>query len=233
MDGSDTATGACPYDRGMSFLRRQVITTALTANAIRPVPGFRAGIPAFFAGWLTGELAPHVLAVTTADALAHATGRRRDVRGLALAGASAAGLAYLIAQARQVGTAAEDALVEGLGADYVEQLDSAPTPADLAVPWRKLVYPFRMREPRVTVHKDIAYDDETGRRGLLDVYVPAETPLEGARCCCRCTVAGGPSARRTSRGSRSCSTWPRRAGCAWRSTTAWPRATRSPRRSST
>ncbi len=164
----------------MSFLRRQVITAALTANAIRPVPGFRTGIPAFFAGWLTGELAPHVLAATTADAVAHATGPRRDARGLALAGASALGLGYLIAQSRRVGTQAEEALVDGLGADYVEQLDSAPTPADLAVPWRKLVYPFRMREPRVTVHKNIAYDDETGRRGLLDVYVPAETPPRGA-----------------------------------------------------
>ena len=62
----------------------------------------------------------------------------------------------------------------------VEQLDAAPTPAELAVPWRKLVYPFRMREPRVTVHKNIAYDDGTGRRGLLDVYVPADTPPQGA-----------------------------------------------------
>lgn len=180
MDGSDTGTGACPYDRAMSFLRRQVITAALTANAIRPVPGFRAGIPAFFAGWLTGELAPHVLAATTADALANARSEKRDLRGLALAAGSAAGLAYLIDQSRRVGVAAEEALADALGADYVEQLDSAPTPADLAVPWRKLVYPFRMREPRVTVHKDIAYDDETGRRGLLDVYVPADTPLEGA-----------------------------------------------------
>lgn len=164
----------------MSFLRRQAITAALTANAIRPLPGFRAGIPAFFAGWLTGELAPHVLAATTADALAHATGPRRDARGLALAGASALGLGYLIAQSRQVATCAEEALVEGLGADYVEKLDAAPTPAELAVPWRKLVYPFRMREPRVTVHKNIAYDDGTGRRGLLDVYVPADTPPQGA-----------------------------------------------------
>jgi acetyl esterase/lipase len=164
----------------MSFLRRQAITAALTANAIRPLPGFRTGIPAFFAGWLTGELAPHVLAATVADAAAHATGPRRDVRGLALAGLSSAGLAYLVAQSRQVGTQAEEALVEGLGVEYVEELDHAATPAELAVPWRKLVYPFRMREPKVRVHKNIAYDDSTGRRGLLDVYVPAEVPPEGA-----------------------------------------------------
>ena len=59
----------------MSFRRRQAITAALTANAIRPVPGFGVGVPAFFAGWLTGELAPHVLALTAADAAAHGVGR--------------------------------------------------------------------------------------------------------------------------------------------------------------
>ena len=76
----------------MSFRRRQAITAALTANAIRPVPGFGVGVPAFFAGWLTGELAPHLLALTAADAAAHSVGRARATRvGLALAGASAAG----------------------------------------------------------------------------------------------------------------------------------------------
>ena len=43
----------------MSFLRRQVITAALTANAIRPLPGFRAGILGTI--WLMGVTA--VLAV--------------------------------------------------------------------------------------------------------------------------------------------------------------------------
>ena len=170
----------------MGFRRRQVVTAALTANALRPVPGVEAGIPAFFAGWLTGELAPHVLALTAADTTRHlASSRRRgsggvDRLGLALAGASVAGLGYLLAQSRRSAQDAEEALVEGLGADYVEQLDAAPTPAELAVPWRKLVYPFRMREPRVHVEKDVAYDDTTGRRGLLDVYAPVERPEGGA-----------------------------------------------------
>ena len=52
----------------MSFRRRQLITAALTANAVRPLPGFGIGVPSFFAGWLTGELAPQVLALTAADA---------------------------------------------------------------------------------------------------------------------------------------------------------------------
>lgn len=164
----------------MGFLRRQVITAALTANAIRPLPGFELGPAAFAAGWLTSDLAPHLLALTAADAATHATGRRRDPAGLMIAGASAAGLAYLIKQSRNVRVRAEDALVEGLGVDYVEQLDAKPTPADLAVPWRRLVYPFRMRDRRVRVEKDVVYNEEYGGRGLLDIYLPAERPAEGA-----------------------------------------------------
>ncbi len=100
--------------------------------------------------------------------------------GLALAGASAAGLSYLITQSRKVQTQVEDALVEGIGADYVDQLDTQPTPADLATPWRKLVNPFRMRNTDVRVEKNIAYNDH-GRRGLLDVYLPAAgVPAGGA-----------------------------------------------------
>lgn len=166
----------------MSFLRRQVVTAALTANAIRPLPGFRVGIPAFFAGWLTGELAPHVLALTAADSAAHVAGRRRGPRsraGLALAGVNALGLAFLVGQARRVGDQAEQTLADGLGADYVEQLDAAPTPADLAVPWRSLVNPFRLRNTAVRRQRDLVYDDRHGRRGLLDVYSPVTGVPEG------------------------------------------------------
>lgn len=168
----------------MGLLRRQLVTAALTANAIRPVPGFRAGIPAFFAGWLTGELAPQVLAVTAADAAAHLRHPShlsgRDRAGLALAAASAAGLGFLVRQARQSGTVAEDALVEALGLDYREQLDAAPTPADLATPWRDLVYPFHIRRDGVRVARNVSYDPTHGKRGLLDVYFPAGEPVQGA-----------------------------------------------------
>lgn len=55
----------------MPFLRRQLVTAALTANAIRPAPGFRAGVPAFAAGWLTTELAAHLFTLTATDTAAH------------------------------------------------------------------------------------------------------------------------------------------------------------------
>ena len=172
---ADTPGKTLAYIRGMGFRRRQLVTAALTANAVRPLPGFRTGIPAFFAGWLSGELAPHLLAATAVDSLAHATrpnGGRRDRAGLALAGASAAGLALLVAQSRRSQQIAEGALAEALGADYQDALDARPTPAELAIPWRSLVNPFRNPTTDVVVERDIAYNDR-GRRGFLDVYRPA------------------------------------------------------------
>ena len=53
------------------FLTRQLITLGLTANATRPIPGGAAAMPAFFAGWLTAELAPQLLTATTLDAVGH------------------------------------------------------------------------------------------------------------------------------------------------------------------
>ena len=167
----------------MGFLRRQALVAALTANAVRPVPGFRTGIPAFFAGWLTGELAPHALALTAADTAVHLThppagGRSRA--GLALAGASTAGLVHLVLQSRKVRELVEEKLEQELGADYVEQLDAIPTPADLAVPWRQLVNPFRSRATGYQVERDIAYNAH-GKRGYLDVYTPeGGVPAGGA-----------------------------------------------------
>ena len=166
----------------MPFLRRQLVTAALTANAIRPLPGYRAGIPSFAAGWLTSELAQHLFALTAADAAAHVVRTRRGRRsraGLALATANLAGQAFLLDQARRVRKDAEDALVEGIGADYLERLDALPTPADLATPWRRLVNPFRMRRTGIVVEKDVPYAPEHGKRGLLDIYRPAE-PAQGA-----------------------------------------------------
>jgi acetyl esterase/lipase len=159
----------------MGFLRRQLVTAALTANAIRPTPGYQASIPSFLAGWLTTELAPHLMTVTAVDTAAYAVRpkRRRRRLGLTLAGLNLAGQALLVDQARRSRAKVEDALVEGLGVDYVEQLDAKPTPAELATPWRRLVNPFRMRNADVVVEKNIAYAPEHGKRGLLDVYRPA------------------------------------------------------------
>jgi acetyl esterase/lipase len=160
----------------VSFLSRQSVIAALTANALRPPRGQRAGVPSFAAGWLFGETAPQMLALTALDAAAHLTkGRREGLRakaGLALAGASALGLAHMVRQSRRAAGVLDDALVEGLGVDYVEQLDAAPDPADLATPWRSLARPFDFRDDAVRVIRNLPYT-ESGRRGHLDIYLPA------------------------------------------------------------
>ena len=158
------------------FLGRQTAIAALTVNALRPPRGRRVGLPAFAAGWLFGETAPQMLALTALDAAAHLPRGRRTgpaaKAGLALAGASALGLARIVQQSRRAGAGFEDALVDGLGVDYVEQLDEVPTPADLATPWRRLARPFHFADDGVRVVRDLVYS-EAGRRGKLDIYLPA------------------------------------------------------------
>jgi acetyl esterase/lipase len=159
-----------------SFRVRALAYAALTANAIRPLPGFRTGIPSFLAGWITNEMAPHWLALTAADAVTHLGGRRRDPVGLALAGGAVAGLGYLIHLSQRDQQTAETALTEALGATYGEQLDQLPTPAELRTPWRSLVNPFHtFRHPSgdIRVERGIAYG-EAGSRNHLDIYLPAE-----------------------------------------------------------
>jgi acetyl esterase/lipase len=162
----------------VGFLRRRVITAALTANALHPLTGFRGGAYSFIPGWLAGELAPHLLATTAIDtAVSVARGRARP-SGLVLAAATMAGLAYLIDQSRRVDTLVSTALDEGLGSGYGEKLDPSP-PEDLPTPWQALVNPFRLRAAGVRIDRDIRYS-EAGRRGLLDIYRPTDRDLTDA-----------------------------------------------------
>ncbi|MEZ5095314.1 MAG: alpha/beta hydrolase [Nocardioides sp.] len=163
----------------MGFLSRRVLTAALTANAIRTLPDPKIAAASFLPGWFVGELAPQLLAATAADtAIAVARGRAGRT-GLVLAGATAAGLGYLVWQGYRSHRTLDAALEEGLGADYVERLDAPPSPGDYATPWRSLARPFHWSRPDVEVLKDIRYFD-AGRRGLLDVSRPKGAVPRGA-----------------------------------------------------
>ena len=164
----------------MSYRRRQVVTAALTANALRPVPGYYTGIPAMFGGWLTSELAPHVLAFSAADTLREITRGGRDRHALALAGLSAVGLTALMVQSESAKKHVDAALCEALGEDYLEHLQRTYTDLDLSTPLRQLAMPFRMDNDEVEVIKDIAYHGDHGRRGLLDIYRPRSSRREDA-----------------------------------------------------
>jgi acetyl esterase/lipase len=161
------------------FLTRQLTQLGLTLNAIRPVPGGPVSVPAFFAGWLTAELAPHLLAATAADTAAH-LGRhgvrdRRDALALAVAVADAAGLAALTVAGTRAKGQVEKALADALGSDYALHLGHPTDPADMATPWRQLLLPFRMHNVDVVTEHGLPYAPG-GRRFTLDVYHHQDMP---------------------------------------------------------
>jgi acetyl esterase/lipase len=165
---------------GLSYVVRQAATAALTANAIRPSRNYFVGASGFFPGWIAGELAPHLLAVTALDAARELThGRNANKFGLALGAASAVGLTAVIAEARRSAHAVEATLAEGLGSDYRTRLEEVHDDLDPATPLSLLAWPFRIRHPDVKVIRNVRYA-EHGKRGLLDVYLPRHGSLESA-----------------------------------------------------
>jgi acetyl esterase/lipase len=160
-------------------LDRQLVQLGLAANALRPVPGGTAGVPAFFSGWLTAELASHLLAATAIDTgihlARHGVHSRRDLLGLAAAGANVAAYGALIAGGRRASGEIEAALVEALGADYRAAIARDPLPDDVSAPWRALALPFRMADVNVVRDRRLPYAPG-GRRFELDVYHHRDRP---------------------------------------------------------
>ncbi len=169
------------YRRGMPdrYLLRQAALAAVTANVLRPLPGMPLSPVSFFSGWLAGELAPQLMAAAAVDNTVHLARHgltdRRSRIGLALGAGSLVGLGAALRIARTAAETMDRALAEGLGAQAVADLDDRLGPVDRAVPWRRLVNPFRMTLPGVTRIGNRQYAPG-GRRTTLDVYRSADTP---------------------------------------------------------
>jgi acetyl esterase/lipase len=154
----------------ISFALRQAVNAVASVNALRPMDGPRSAVPAFLAGWLTSELAPQLLAATAVDAGIHVA--RRGVRtptdriGLALAAASAAGLAATILTGSRAGAEMDAALAE-VGIDLPGR----------AVDWRSSSRPFSYRREGVRRVRNLAYAPG-GKRFLVDVYHHRDTPAD-------------------------------------------------------
>lgn len=159
----------------MSYLRRQLMAAALTANAVRPLGGRYGSIPAFFAGWLASEMAPQLLAVSLADTAAELTVRRNrpghpSRAGVALAAVTTGGLGWLVYNATRSATHVEGSLRDGLGADYLDVLEEGPSVADVEkTSLLELARPFKLTKPDVEVIRDINYT-AGGKRARLDIY---------------------------------------------------------------
>src|SRR5690606_21772029 len=107
--GTRSSSGVGRFGHMPSYLTRQIVTAALAANAVKPLRGRFGSVPSFAAGWLTSELAPHLLALTTADTALELTRRRRKGTssgrlGLIAAGTAAGTLGYLVFGARTTAT---------------------------------------------------------------------------------------------------------------------------------
>ena len=163
----------------MGYLRRRVITALLTANAVKPPPPGNFGPLGFAFGWPTSELAPQLLALTAVDTAQAVLRVKASRAGLLLAGASAAGLGYLISESRRAADLAEVQLAASLGPDYLDKLGAPAVDADLRIPLRDLARPFRMAKPDVEVIRDVNYR-EGGSRARLDIYRPRGVDLSRA-----------------------------------------------------
>ncbi|MFF0813990.1 alpha/beta hydrolase fold domain-containing protein [Rhodococcus sp. NPDC003318] len=150
------------------FALRQALNTAASVNAIRPMTGVRTSVPAFFAGWLTSELAPQLLAATALDAGVHVARHglrsRTDRLGLALAATAGAGLAANILAGGRAGVEMDAALAE-IGV----------TGPGGGVDWRSAARPFGYRREGVRRIRNLAYAPG-GKRFLVDVYHRRDTP---------------------------------------------------------
>lgn len=156
----------------MSYLRRQLITSALVANAIRPVRSPYVSVPAMFGGWLVSELAPHVVAGTAVDTALEITVRGRNPRHALLGLANTAALGYLIQRGGRSGLEFNATLKDALGESYRTELEASYDDLDWKTPVQQLVWPFRQSTKGIEVHKNISFAPEFGRRGQLDVYKP-------------------------------------------------------------
>jgi acetyl esterase/lipase len=145
------------------------VLVALIANAIRPVRDRVTVIPAFFAAWLTNELAPHILIAEAVLTLRALRRRTATLPGLVLAGVSAGGLTWMMRRSNAV-----PAQIDELFGELDIPADDGPKTRLAAYAW-----PFRMADPRVHVKRNLPYT-EGGRRALCDIYLPASGPVAPA-----------------------------------------------------
>ena len=162
------------------FLVLSALGAVFVLNALRPPKATIFALGSFFAGWLVSELAPLLLLLHVVGGASFALmDAIRGDAGLAAAvlwAVTFVGLVVLVRQGQRAGDEVESALVEGLGADYLDRIPpEVANRYDLRVPWRQLILPFLMRHPDVTRHRNIQYTGR-GRRGRLNVYFRKDRP---------------------------------------------------------
>jgi acetyl esterase/lipase len=143
---------------------------AFVLNGLRPLRLTPLVVPAFFAAWLTVELAPQLLVLTVVGAaLTIALGGVSGIAwvGIGLTLGVVAGLARMIRQAMQA-EAVADAAVQ-------EWPDVEPGEVHAPSLLRQFFVPMSFSHPQVERIADVTYG-EPHRRNQLDVYRRADRP---------------------------------------------------------
>ena len=161
-----------------AFLAVSLVGAWFTWNAWFPSRSTRVfGVPSFFAGWLTSELAAHHIAwqaiasvaFIAAGALADWPGRV----GLVVTLCSWAGLLGQLRLARRSDEVVENALVQALGPGYRERIEPEwAARLETPEPRGRLLVPLLLRDGGVARVEDLAYVEGGGPRQRLDVYAP-------------------------------------------------------------
>jgi len=155
-----------------TFLVLGCLGAALVVNAWRPLRLVVVSVPVMFAGWLTAELAPALLAIHLGVSawfiVAGAVAGWQGWVALGLSLAIGGGLAMIIAEAMRGKHVVEEALRQGLGHDYLMEIEPR-APYDDHIPLRHLILPFWLWRTDVRRHRSIPYGP-VRRRNLLDVY---------------------------------------------------------------
>jgi acetyl esterase/lipase len=156
-----------------------LLGAANTVNAYRPLTRTGIGsLPVFGAGVLTEELPLHAVAwqtvATAGFASKGALATRAGKLGLAVSAGSWVGLVGLHREGERSRQVLEDALLDGLGADYRRKMAAvlAPTtePTDGL---RQIAVPTRGGWRRFRGVRNVAYGD-AGRRNMLDIWRRAD-----------------------------------------------------------
>lgn len=148
-----------------AFFLLSLMFAWLSYNLYRPI--YSPPQPAtfsFITGWLTGELAVHHILWQSLLVLLFAWGGAVSgfwgMLGLGLCLVAWAGMGYFYLSGNEARYAVEDAMAEGLGADFRSQIDPellARVPRSLNT--EALKRPFAVQDPEVEVIKDVAFGD--------------------------------------------------------------------------
>ena len=180
----------------MPWLLLAVATLGALATFNVYYPRYRSptlSVFSFFAGWLTAELALHQIALQALIAVVlvdeGALSAWPGWLGLATMIVSSILLLRYHGRARQAADAVERGLCEGLGEDYRARI--LPAVAEHftdRIAWRRVAFPFPMRNPDVERVRNIVYHETPGHRLRLDVYRHRDRPT---RCPTLLQVHGG------------------------------------------